>query len=55
MRGSVANLAFSVFAAVAAAAVAGLAVSRGAYVVAAVFGLLAIGFALRASEGWWGR
>ncbi|MEA2201450.1 MAG: hypothetical protein QOI89_2046 [Solirubrobacteraceae bacterium] len=43
-----ANLAFSVFAALACSTVALLSLAKGAYVVGAVFGLLAIGFALRA-------
>jgi hypothetical protein len=48
-----ANLVFSVFAAVGAGTVAVLAVVKGGYVVAAVFGLLAVGFVLRASERSW--
>ncbi|HEV3284275.1 MAG TPA: hypothetical protein VG010_08715 [Solirubrobacteraceae bacterium] len=47
------NLAFSVFAALASLATAVLAAVKGAYVVTAVFGLLAVGFVLRASERMW--
>jgi hypothetical protein len=43
-----ANLAFSVFAALASLTVALLSAAKGAYVVSAVFGLLAVGFVLRA-------
>jgi uncharacterized membrane protein len=56
MNGSKANLAFSVFAALASLAVTILSAAKGAYPVTAVFGLLAIGFVLRASERrWWRR
>jgi uncharacterized membrane protein len=55
MNGSGANLAFSVFASLASLAVAVLSAVKGAYAVTAVFGLLAIGFALRASERRWWR
>jgi hypothetical protein len=56
MNGSSANLAFSVFAALASLAVAILSAAKGNYAVTAVFGLLALGFVLRASERrWWRR
>jgi hypothetical protein len=56
MNGSRANLAFSVFASLASLAVTVLSALKGAYAVTAVFGLLAIGFVLRASERrWWRR
>jgi hypothetical protein len=56
MNGSRANLAFSVCAALASLAVAVLSAAKGAYAVTAVFGLLALGFVLRASERrWWRR
>lgn len=56
MNGSRANLAFSVFAGLASLAVAILSAAKGAYAVTAVFALLALGFALRASErSWWRR
>jgi hypothetical protein len=56
MNGSRANLAFSVFAALASLAVAILSAAKGAYAVTAVFALLAFGFVLRASErSWWRR
>jgi hypothetical protein len=51
--GSVPNLAFSVFAALASLAIAVLSAVKGAYVVTAVFGLLAVGFVIRASERSW--
>jgi hypothetical protein len=44
----VANLAFSVFAALASFTVAVLSAAKGAYVVSGVFALLAVGFVLRA-------
>jgi uncharacterized membrane protein len=47
----VANIAFSVCAAVAALCVSVLSAVKGAPVVAVVFGLLAVGFVLRAREG----
>jgi hypothetical protein len=47
-RHSPANVAFSVFAALGSAAVAVLSAAKGAYVVSAVFGMLAIGFVFRA-------
>jgi hypothetical protein len=47
----VANIAFSVCAAVAALSVSVLSAVKGAAVVAIVFALLAIGFVLRAREG----
>jgi hypothetical protein len=56
MNGWRANLAFSALAALASLAVAILSAVKGAYAVTAVFGLLAIGFVLRASERrWWRR
>jgi hypothetical protein len=55
MNGSRANLAFSVFAALTSLVVTVLSAAKGAYAVAAVFGLLAIGFVLRASERRWWR
>lgn len=45
-----ANLVFSVCACIASAAVAALAAAKGAWVVAVVWALLAVGFAVRASE-----
>jgi uncharacterized membrane protein len=47
-RRSRANVAFSVFAGLASLAVAVVAATKGAWVVTAVWGLLAIGFAFRA-------
>jgi hypothetical protein len=47
------NLAFSVFAALTSLAIAVLSAVKGVYAVTAVFGLLAIGFLLRASERRW--
>jgi hypothetical protein len=46
-----ANLAFSLCAAVAASVVVVLAAVKGVWPVAIVFGLLVIGFLLRATEG----
>jgi uncharacterized membrane protein len=51
----VANLAFSLSAAVASILIAILAAAKGAPVVAIVWGVLAIGFALRAAYGRRGR
>jgi ABC-type xylose transport system permease subunit len=48
-----ANLAFSVFAAVASLAVAVLSAVKGVYAPAAVFGVLAVGFVFRATETRW--
>jgi hypothetical protein len=48
-----ANLVFSVAAGAATLAVAVLAAAKGAWAVAAVFGVLAVGFALRAAERLW--
>jgi len=48
-----ANTTFSACAAVACAAVAALAASSGAWVVAAVWGVLAVGFVARAAERYW--
>ncbi len=45
-----ANLTFSLCAAAAAALVSILSAVKGAWIVAAVFGLLAVGFLARASE-----
>lgn len=45
-----ANLVFSVCACVGSAAVAALAAAKGSWVVAGVWALLAVGFAVRASE-----
>jgi hypothetical protein len=47
------NLAFSMFAALASLAIAVLSAVKGAYAVTVVFGLLAIGFVLRAGERRW--
>jgi hypothetical protein len=48
-----ANVVFSVAAAAATLAVAVLAAAKGTWAVAAVFGVLAIGFVLRAAERFW--
>jgi hypothetical protein len=48
-----ANVAFSLAAATAASAVTVLAAVKGALAVSIVFGLLAVGFLLRASETRW--
>jgi uncharacterized membrane protein YjjB (DUF3815 family) len=48
-----ANLAFSVCAAVASLVVTLLAASRGVWAVALVFGALTVGFLARASERYW--
>jgi uncharacterized membrane protein len=48
----VANIVFSICAALAALLVSVLSAVKGAWVVALVFGLLVIGFLLRAREGW---
>jgi hypothetical protein len=47
----VANIVFSICAALAALVVSVLSAAKGAWVVALVFGLLAVGFLLRAREG----
>jgi hypothetical protein len=47
----VANIVFSICAAVASLAVAVLAAARGVYVVSAIWAALAIGFVVRASYG----
>jgi hypothetical protein len=47
------NLAFSVLAAVASLVITVLSAVKGAYAVTVVFGLLAVGFMLRASERRW--
>lgn len=46
-----ANVTFSVFAAVAALVVVVLSAVKGVWIVAVVFGLLVVGFLLRAREG----
>jgi len=51
--GVVANTTFSACAAVASAVIAALAASRGVWVVAAVWGALAVGFVARAAERYW--
>jgi hypothetical protein len=51
-RISIANIAFSLCAAVASLLIAILAAAKGAPVVAIVWGLLAIGFVLRAAYGY---
>jgi membrane protein implicated in regulation of membrane protease activity len=51
----VANLAFSLFAAVAALTVGVLSMVKGAWVVGGIFTLLAAGFLLRAGERYWRR
>ena len=48
-----ANLVFSAAAGAASLAVAVLSAAKGAWAVTAVFGALAIGFALRAAERFW--
>jgi hypothetical protein len=48
----VANIVFSICAALAALVVAVLSAAKGVWVVAVVFGLLVVGFLLRAREGW---
>jgi len=48
-----ANLVFSAVAGAASLAVAVLSAAKGAWAVTAVFGALAIGFALRAAERFW--
>jgi len=50
-----ANTVFSIFAAVGALAVAVLSDVKGAWPVAAVFGVLAAGFLARACERYWRR
>lgn len=52
---AMANLVFSICAAVASALVSALAAVKGAPAVSAAFAALAIGFALRASESRWRR
>jgi Flp pilus assembly protein TadB len=47
----VANIVFSICAAVAALVVSVLSAAKGSWVVALVFGLLVVGFLLRAREG----
>jgi len=49
--GWVANTVFSICAALAALAVSILSAAKGAWIVALVFGLLVVGFLLRAREG----
>jgi uncharacterized membrane protein len=48
----VANIVFSICAALAALVVSVLSAAKGAWVVALVFGLLVVGFLLRAREGY---
>jgi hypothetical protein len=50
-----ANLAFSIGALLGTLTVSVLSAIKGAWVVAAVFGLLAVGFVMRASERYWRR
>jgi uncharacterized membrane protein len=50
----VANIVFSICAALAALVVSVLSAAKGAWVVALVFGLLVVGFLLRAHDGYRG-
>jgi hypothetical protein len=54
-QGAVANLVFSLFAAIAALTVGVLSMVKGAWVVGGIFTLLAAGFLLRAGERYWRR